>query len=193
MTFDLGAGDRAAWQALNAGLAAAPAPPRATPWWRRHLRWLVLALVADVLVGVLVWRWVVDEGSTPERAVQRVAERVGAQDWSGLRAELCAPDRGRYTTEDLAQAGAAALLVLRGVEGFEATRVSHLPEVRLGPAGLPARRVEGQLVAALGPRSAAHVTVVKEPTAWKVCLSAGGYGVAALGVEVPPQQDLLAR
>lgn len=193
MTFDLGSGDSGAWRAVNAQLSAPPPPPAQRPWWRRHLRWLVLALVVDVVVGTLLWRWVRDEDSTPERAVQQVTELVGDRDWAGLRAALCAPDRARYTVADLATAGQAALLVLRGVDRFEVARVVTVPDAQLGPVGLPTRRVEGRVVAPLGPGSAAHVTVVQEPTAWKVCLSAGGYGLEVMNVDVPASSDLLSR
>jgi hypothetical protein len=192
VTFDL-SGDRDAWRTLNASFSAPAPPPVRPPWWRRHLRWIALGLLADVLVGTLLWRWLRDEGSTPERAVQQVAALADAHDWSGLRNALCAPDRARYSTEDLTRAGEAALLALRGVDAFEVDRVVTVPDAQLGPVGLPTRRVEGRVVATLGPPSAAHLTVVKEPTAWKVCLSAGGYRLEALGVDVPPEPDLLAR
>lgn len=191
MTFELGGGDRDAWHAVNATLATPPPPPARRPWWRRHLRWLVLGLVVDLVLGSLVWRWLRDEQSTPERAVQRLAELADDGDWAALRDSLCAPDRARYTVEDLARSGRAAVLLLRGVDGFEVSRVVTVPDARLGPVGLPTRRVEGRVVASLGPGSAAHVTVVKEPTAWKVCLSAGGYGLQSMGVDVPPETDLL--
>ena len=193
MTFDLGAGDREAWQAVNATLAAGPPPAVRPTWWRRHLRWLVLGLVADLLVGTVLWRWLRDEESTPERAVQQLAELADGGDWEELRNALCTPDRARYTTADIEASGRAAVLLLRGVDGFEVARVVEVPDARLGPVGLPTRRVEGRLVASLGPGSPAHVTVVKEPAAWKVCLSAGGYGLEALGLEAAPEQDLLAR
>jgi len=193
VTFDLGTGDRDAWRAVNATLSAPPPSPVRRPWWRRHLRWLLLALVVDLLVGSLLWRWLRDEQSTPERAVQQLAELADGGDWAALRASLCAPDKARYTVDDIARSGRAAVLLLRGVDGFEVSRVVPVPDARLGPVGLPTRRVEGRVVAALGPGSPAHVTVVKEPTAWKVCLSAGGYGLQSLGVDVPPRQDLLSR
>lgn len=191
MTWELATGSRDEWAAVNARLAAPPPPPPRVPWWRRHARWIVLGLVADLVVGTLLLRWVRDEKSTPERAVVRLAQLVHDHDWSGVRNALCAPDRARYSTADVEQSGRAALLLLRGVETFRVSRVTTVPDVKLGPVGLPARRVDGQLVAALGPPSAAHVTVVQEPTAWKVCLSAGGYGVDALGVDEPAGGDLL--
>lgn len=192
MDFDLGAGDRDAWRAVNAQLSAVPGPPKRPSWWRRHLRWLVLALVADVVLGTLLFRWLRDEQSTPERAVQEAVARVHDRDWQGLRDGLCAPDRARYGEAELAQAGLAALVVLRGVDGFEVDRVVTLPDLTLlGPVALPARRVEGRVIASLGPPSAAHVTVVHEVTAWKVCLSAGGYGLAVLRVDIPPSEGLL--
>jgi hypothetical protein len=193
VTWDLGGSDKDAWRAVNAELSAAPPPPRRRPWWRRHLRWLLLALAVDLLAGTLLWRWLQHPAQTPERAVVRLAGLVHDKDWAGVRASLCAPDRARYTTQDVAQAGQAALLVLRGVDTFRVRRVVTVPDVALGPVGLPARRVEGDVVALLGPPSAAHVTVVLELRTWKACLSAGGYGADALGVDVPPGQDLLGR
>lgn len=194
MDFDLGSSDADAWRAVNAELSAVPGPARRPPWWRRHLRWIVLALVADVVVGTLLFRWLRDEKATPERAVQQAVARVHDRDWKGLRDSLCAPDRARYGEAEIAQAGQAALLVLRGVDRFEVARVVTLPDITLlGPVALPARRVEGTVIASLGPPSEAHVTVVHEVTTWRVCLSAGGYGVTALGVDVPAEGDLLER
>ncbi len=192
MTFNLGGSDRGAWQAVNAELSAVPAAAKRPPWWRRHLRWLLLGLVVDLVVGTLVFRWLGTEKGTPERAVQQAAARVSDKDWQGLLDGLCTADRSRYTVGDLARAGQTALLVLRGVEGFEVDRVVTMPDITLlGPLELPARRVEGRIIASLGPPSEAHVTVVREVQSWKVCLSAGGYGLAALSVDVPPGEDLL--
>jgi hypothetical protein len=191
VTYELGDGDRAALHAAGAALSARPPAPRRAPWWRRHLRWLVLGLVADLLVGTFVWRWLRDESSTPERAVERAVALWADNDHAGLRNALCAPDRLRYSVADIAEAARAANLVLRGVDSFEIDRVVPLAEVSLGPASLPARRVEGRVVAVLGPPSRAWVTVVQEPTAWKVCLSAGGYGLEAMGVDVPATGSLL--
>jgi hypothetical protein len=191
VTWDLDAGDRAQWLAVNAQLSAPPPPPPRPPWWRRHARWIVVGLAADLLVGTLVLRWARDEKSTPERAVVRLAELVHDKDWAGARNALCAPDRARYSEADIEQSGRVALLLLRGVDTFRVGSVTNVPDVTLGPVGLPARRVDGEVVPSLGPPSPAHVTVVQEPTAWKVCLSAGGYGVDALGVDEPAGGDLL--
>jgi len=184
-------GDRSALHAANEAFSRPPAPPKRPPWWRRHLRWLLVLLVADLVVGTALWRWLRDEGGTPQRAVEDAVSLVADQDYDGLRAALCAPDRARYTTRDLAEAGRAVHLVLHGVAGFEVERVETLPDVSLGPVGLPARRVEGEVIAVLGEPSRAWVTVVQEPTAWKVCLSAGGYGLAAMSVDEPLAEDLL--
>jgi hypothetical protein len=191
VTWDLDAGSLDEWRAVNTRLAAPPPPPPRPPWWRRHARWLVLGLVADLVVGTLLLRWLRDEKSTPEAAVVHLTKLVHDKDWAGVRNALCAPDRVRYSEADVAQSGRAALLLLRGVERFDVTKVSAAPDVKLGPVGVPARRVDGRVVASLGPGSPAHVTVVQEPTAWKVCLSAGGYGVEALGVDEPAGGDLL--
>lgn len=191
MTYELGDGDRSQLEAVNAALSAPKPPPPARPWWRRNLRWIAIALVVDVVVGNVLWRVLRDEKSTPERAVQQAVKLVADGDWDGLRHALCTPDRARYSTADLAQGGRTANLVLRGVEDIEVEQVTTVPDVSLGPVSLPARRVHGQLIAALGPPAAVWVTVVKEPTAWKVCLSAGGYGLPALGVDVAPSTDLL--
>lgn len=192
MSFDLGTGDRAAWESVNAVFSAPVLGPARPPWWRRNLRWLALGLVADVVIGALVLRALREESSTPQRAVVAAADLIAKKDYAGLRASLCAPDRARYSVGELADAGRQLHLVMHGVEKFVPEQVTVLPDVRLGPVGLPARRVDGQVVAMLGPPSAAHVTVVQEPTAWKVCLSAGGYGLAILGVDEPLHEDLLS-
>lgn len=191
-SFDLGAGDRASWDSVNAVFSAPAAPPRRVPWWRRHARWLIVGLVADVLIGSLIWRALKDESSTPENAVEKAVSLIASKDYAGLRAALCTPDRVRYSVSELSDAGRQLQLVMRGVEKFTPTLVTELPDVRYGPVGVPARRVDGQVVAALGPPSAAHVTVVQEPTAWKVCLSAGGYGLAAMRIDEPFHPDLTA-
>jgi len=186
-----GADHRAALHRANEAFSAPPAPAALAPWWRRNLRWLALMVLADLLVGTLLWRWLRDEASTPQRAVEQAVQLVADKDYAGLRGALCAPDRVRFTEGELAQAGRSAHLVLHGVDGFDVERVVVVPDVSLGPASLPARRVEGKVVALLGDPSRAWVTVVKEPTAWKVCLSAGGYGLDVMGVDVPAADQLL--
>ena len=174
----------AAWHAVNAQLSTAPPPPPPVSWWRRNRRWLGLAVVVDVLAGAAVVQWLHRPDDSPQHAVAVLAAALHDKDWAAAQRALCVPDQQEWSV-DQAQ---AAVLAVGGIDAFRVSRVEKAADADLWPAHVPARLISGELVPVVGRPSAAHVTVVDEPTGWKVCFSVGGYGAEALGVDEPRHQ-----
>ena len=145
-----------------------------------------MAFVAlDLVAGSLLWHLVSSHQDSPVRAVTRVASLAGDGDWPGVYAQLCAADRQQFSEPELASGGTAALQLLHGLAGVRVTDARTVSVHLVGPLALPAEQVEGQLVPQLGPTVDFHVTTVREVAGWRVCLSVGGYGSSAFGVDVP--------
>lgn len=138
-----------------------------------------------MVVGALLWHLVGRHRDSPQRAVTRVAALAGQGDWTGVYHHLCSADHRRFTLADVASGGTAAMQLLHGLVGVRITDTRTVGVHLVGPLSLPAEQVTGRLVPPLGPTVDFHVTTVREVSGWAVCLSVGGYGSAALGVDVP--------
>jgi hypothetical protein len=174
---------------LRQAAAALGRPPR-PPAKRRRIptltkRRVALFVVVDLVVGGYAWHYVTEpHPGAAAAAVERVAADAGHNNWAAVYANLCSSDHGQIAESDLAGAGKAALYQLGGLSHATVTTVTPT-SVPIGPLHWPAAQVAGQLVPPLGTPSAYTVTVVHEVTGWKLCLSAGGYSSARLGVSVP--------
>jgi len=163
-----------------------------TPPVRRHRwpRWLTkrrlaAILVVDLVVGSVAWHYLTEPHPTAvARAVESVGRDAAHNNWSAVYAALCSSDRAQFAPSDISTAGEGAMLQLGGLNHLTVTRVVST-HVSLGPIPLPAAEVYGQLVPRIGAASAYSVAVVEEASGWHVCLSAGGYSSAALGINVP--------
>lgn len=163
-----------------------PPPPRRRGLLRRlGWKWALAFVVADLLVGSLLWHVVDRHQDSPVTAVTRVADLAGRGDWAAVYDHLCTADHRQFSASDVASGGSAALQLLHGFAGVR-IGAAHAVSVHLiGPFALPAEEVSGQLVPQLGPPVDFHVTTVREVTGWRLCLSVGGYGAPAFGVDVP--------
>jgi len=142
-------------------------------------------LTVDLVVGSLAWHYLTESHpSAVASAVEGTANDAAHGDWNAVYQRLCSSDRAQMSEATLADEGQAALLQLGGLNHVTVTQVSDT-HVSLGPIHVPAATATGQLVPRFGAASAYTVTVVREVGGWKVCLSAGGYSSAALGVNVP--------
>lgn len=160
------------------------------PSQRRRTRrpsWRLLAVFAavDLVVGSVVWRLVSSHQDSPVKAVTRVADLAGRGDWAGVYGHLCSADRRHFGAADVAAGGSASLQMVHGLAGVRITETRMVTVHLLGPLSLPAQQVSGRLVPPFGPTFDFHVTTVREVTGWKLCLSVGGYGSSAFGVDVP--------
>jgi hypothetical protein len=156
----------------------------------KHRRWftkrrVAIALTFDIVVGSIAWHYLTESHpSAVAAAVEGTAKDAAHNDWPGVYSRLCSSDRAQMSENDLAQAGQGALLALGELNHVTVTQVTST-HVALGPIHVPAATASGQLVPVVGTPSPYTVTVVREVGGWKVCLSAGGYSSAALGVNVP--------
>lgn len=164
------------------------APPVSPPPKRR--RWLTkrriaMALTVDLLVGSLVFHYLTESHpSAVAAAVEGTARDAAHNDWTGVYGRLCSSDRAQMSESDLAQDGQGALLALDGLNHVTVTRVVST-HISVGPIPVPAATAYGQLYPEIGPPSPYSVTLIRSVDGWQVCLSAGGYSSAALGVNVP--------
>lgn len=126
------------------------------------------------------------EDRSPREEAEYAGELFAEGEWGKLHDQLCTLDRDQFTEADLERAGEVVGFALRGVEGFTAQSEEAAPGFVSGPRTLEARRVRGELVAALGPSSPASITLVRERQGWRSCFSAGGYSLAALSLDVAP-------
>jgi hypothetical protein len=163
-------------------------PPRRRRRWPRWLtaKRLALILVADLILGSVGWHYL----TTPHpgavaAALQQTAHDASTNNWDAVYGELCRNDRAQLSEPDLASAGRLALLHIGELRGVTVTAVHNVSQA-LGPLDIPnAAQVSGQLVPVIGPPSAFTITLVRELGGWHVCLSAGGYSSAAMGVDQP--------
>jgi hypothetical protein len=178
---------------LRQAAAALGRPPSPPPRRRRTHKFtkrrVALFLVVDLVVGGFAWHYITEpHPGAAAAAVQKVANDAAHNDWAAVYANLCSSDHGQIAESDLAGAGQAALYQLGGLSHATVTEVAPI-SVPIGPLHWPAAQVSGQLVPRLGAPSAYTVTVVHEVAGWKMCLSAGGYSSARLGVNVPLGQS----
>jgi hypothetical protein len=117
-------------------------------------------------------------------AVEGTAKAAAHGDWSTVYGRLCSADRRHLSEASLADAGQGALLELGGIDHVTVTYVRFV-HVSIGTIPVPAAQASGELVPVVGPPTAFTVTTVEQIGGWHVCLSAGGYSSAALGVQVP--------
>jgi hypothetical protein len=144
-----------------------------------------MMLAVDLVVGSVAWHYLTESHpSAVAAAVEGTAKDAGHNDWSAVYSRLCSTDRAQTSESDLASAGQGALLQLGGLNHVTVTQVTDT-HVSLGPIHVPAATAAGELYPEIGVPTAYTVTVVRELGGWKVCLSAGGYSSAALGVNVP--------
>lgn len=164
-----------------------PAPARRRRPWLLRLgwKWATAFVVADLVLGSLLWRVINSHQDSPVKAVTRVTDLAGRGDWSGVYDHLCSADRRQYAAADVASGGSEALQLLHGLAGVRITDARTVRVHLVGPVSLPAEQVSGQLVPRLGPPLDFHVTTVREVAGWRLCLSVGGYGVPAFGVDTP--------
>jgi hypothetical protein len=148
-------------------------------------RRVAMMLAVDLVVGSVAWHYLTESHpSAVAAAVEDTAKDAGHNDWSAVYNRLCSTDRAQMSEGDLAGAGQGALLQLGGLNHVTVTQVTDT-HVSLGPIHVPAATAAGELYPEIGAPTAYTVTVVRELGGWKVCLSAGGYSSAALGVNVP--------
>lgn len=163
-------------------------PPRRRRRWPRWLtaKRLALILVADLVVGSVGWHYLTrSHPGAVAAALQRTASDAGHNRWDAVYHELCRNDQAQLSEADLASAGRAALLQLGELRGITVQSVRAVNQ-SLGPLDIPdAAQVSGLLDPVIGQPSAFTVTLVRELGGWHVCLSAGGYSSAALGVSQP--------
>jgi hypothetical protein len=160
-----------------------PPPPK-----RRHRltkKRIAIILAVDLVVGSVAWHYFTEpHPSAVAKAVETVGSDAAHNNWSAVYGELCSSDRAQIAEGDIATAGEGALLELGGLHQVTVTHVTTT-HVSLGPIPIPAAVVSGQLIPRIGAPSAYSVTAVLEASGWHVCLSAGGYSSAALGINVP--------
>jgi hypothetical protein len=172
----------------EAALALRPYTPPVRPrrWWAR-LGWkrLTAFVVADLIAGTALWHVAERTGDSPVRAVAAVARLAGQGDWTGVYHRLCSADREQLSPAEVSAGGSEALTVLHGLAGVHIVAAHAVVVHLVGPLSLPAEQVVGSVLPQFGPAVDFHVTTVRELTGWKVCLSVGGYGSPALGVDVP--------
>jgi hypothetical protein len=163
-------------------------PPRRRRRWPRWLtaKRLALILVADLIVGSVGWHYLTKPHSgAVAAALQKTAHDASANNWDAVYGELCRNDQAQLTTSDLASVGHLALLQIGELRGITVTSVHNVSQA-LGPLDIPnAAQVSGQLVPVIGQPSGFTITLVRELGGWHVCLSAGGYSSAAMGVSQP--------
>jgi hypothetical protein len=162
-----------------------PAPSQRRRTWRPSWRWLAVFAAVDLVVGSVMWRLVSSHQDSPVKAVTRVADLAGRGDWAGVYDHLCSADRKQFRASDVAAGGGVALQMVHGLAGVRITGTRTVGVHLLGPLSLPAQQVSGQLAPRFGPTFDFHVTTVREVTGWRLCLSVGGYGSSAFGVDVP--------
>lgn len=160
------------------------AEPRRLRRWLRP-RWILAFVVVDIVVASLLWHILSRQGDSPVQAVQRAATLAGRGDWAGVYDHLCTADHEHFTEAEVAAGGSDALQLLHGFAGVRITDTRATQVHVIGPLGLPAEEVSGRLLPQLGPAVDFHVTTLREISGWKLCLSIGGYGAPALGVDVP--------
>jgi hypothetical protein len=159
------------------------APPRRHRWLSK--RRIAIFLAVDLVVGSVAWHYLTESHpSAVAAAVESTAKDAAQNDWTGVYSHLCSTDRAQMSESSLAQEGQGALLAIGGLNHVTVTNVTST-HVALGPIHVPAATVAGELVPEIGQPSPYTVTVVREVGGWKMCLSAGGYSSAALGVSVP--------
>jgi len=163
-------------------------PPRRRRRWPRWLtaKRLALILVADLIVGDIGWHYLTKSHSgAVETALQQVAHDASTNNWDAVYGELCRNDQSQIPEQDLASAGHLALAQIGELRGITVTRVRNVSQA-LGPLDLPnGAQVSGELVPVIGHPSSFTVTMVRELGGWHVCLSAGGYSSAAMGISQP--------
>jgi hypothetical protein len=170
-------------QAARALTPATQPAPKRRKWITK--RRIALMLTVDLIVGSVAWHYLTESHpSAVAAAVEGTATDAGHNDWTAVYSRLCSTDQAQLSESDLAGAGQAALLQLGGLNHVSVTTVTDT-HVSLGPIHVPAATASGQLYPEIGAPSAYTVTVVRELSGWKVCLSAGGYSSAALDVNVP--------
>jgi hypothetical protein len=184
VTWDLSAGRTTDLHQAARDLAHPPSTaPKRRRWFTK--RRVAVVLAVDLVVGSVAWHYLTESPpSAVAAAVEATASDAAHNDWSGVYRRLCSSDRDQISQSALTQAGQLALFQLGGLNHVTVTKVTTA-HVALGPIQLPAATAAGQLVPRLGAPSPYTVTVVRELGGWKVCLSAGGYSSAALGVSVP--------
>lgn len=176
---------RAALLAAAAELRPYQPPTRRKRWPRPPARLVVLFLAADLVIGSALWMLVGRHQDSPVDAVTTVAALAGNGDWTGVYDHLCSADRAQFSEADVAAGGDGALQLLHGFAGVRVTDTRTVAVRLVGPIGLPAEQVSGQLDPGLGSPVAFTVTTVRELAGWRLCLSAGGYSAPAFGVDVP--------
>jgi hypothetical protein len=163
-------------------------PPKRRRRWPRWLtaKRLALILVADLVLGSIGWHYLTKpHPGAVTAALQRTAADASHNRWDAVYRELCRNDQAQLSETDLATAGRAALLQLGELRGVTVTSVHNVNQ-SLGPLDIPnAAQVSGRLVPVIGQPSAFTITLVRELGGWHVCLSAGGYSSAAMGVSQP--------
>lgn len=163
-------------------------PPKRRRRWPRWLtaKRLVLILVADLIVGSIGWHYLTKPHSGAiAGALQRTAHDASKNNWTAVYGELCRNDQSQISESELASAGHLALLQIGELRSVTVTGIHNVSQ-SLGPLDIPnAAQVSGELVPVIGQPSAFTVTLVRELGGWHVCLSAGGYSSAAMGVSQP--------
>lgn len=171
---------------LAAGAASYKPPvygekPPAKPFFLR--RWAIVALVATAFVAsTVIYRGLHSAEDSPEAAATRVIELFLDQDYRQMRSKLCREDRARVGTNDLESAGLSAGNLLKALREPVIDSVTPVT-LAAGYAGVEARQVSGRIIGLSS--TSFQVVTVKEQGGWRVCLSPGGYALAALNLEVP--------
>ena len=161
--------------------AAAAGPPKRA-WWG-HPKYIASLFLATLLIGIVAHHLLSTAANTPLAAAQTAAKDIHDKNYASLRAKLCTQDRSRVSVSDLTNFGNQALLFNRGIEGVKVDSIK--PVTLTGEyASLPAQKIAGTLISTIGQGTSFSVTAVDQ-NGWRLCLSAGGFSLPALNVDIP--------
>jgi hypothetical protein len=172
---------------LGAGAASYRKPvygvkPDKPPFYLRW-RYIAVAVVGALLLSYALYRATAKTEDTPERAASQVITLFLDGKLSEMRSKLCRADREQVGSNDLERAARSAGDLLKTLDKAQVETVA--PITLTGSyAAVEARQVSGLVTAVIGAGTTFKVVTVDE-NGWRVCLSAGGYGLGAFNLDVP--------
>lgn len=177
---------------LAAGAASYRQPlyglkPEQPPFYLRW-RYISIAVVAALLLSYVLYKQSVKTTTTPETAADQVIALFLDGKYSEMRSKLCRADRGQVGANDLETAGRSGGDLIKTLDKPQVESVTPIA-LKGDYVGTDARQVSGLITGVVGAGTTFHVVTVNEH-GWRVCLSAGGYGLGAFNLDVPVGGDL---
>ncbi|MCU1588507.1 MAG: hypothetical protein JWN31_2000 [Frankiales bacterium] len=161
-----------------------PRPPFYLQW-----RFIALGVAVLLLISFMLYRSMSTAEDSPKAAASRVIELFLDQKYSQMRTKLCRADRAQVGANDLETAGRSGGDLLKTLDKPQVESVTDVA-LQGSYAGVQAKQVAGLITPIVGAGTTFHVVTVNEDGGWRVCLSAGGYGLGAFNLDVPIGGDL---